>query len=440
MDALIGSGLFFLSIALLFSAFILVSVRIYVIKPDFVFKILRYTLLLVFWLVFCIGAIGIGIRISSRHTESYSRSLESVNKIWGGNLSQNPPSLTFEANGIREYENKTTGQIQTQTTIVEKGLNFEEQTLNLELSKNIRQKGLLIFPGYNLDFTATYSFKNTTNISSNIIFRMPLPLNAGNITDIQVELDGKPYAEDTNLADGIEWIGKLNKNEVKQIKVHYKAQGTKSFYYNLGQQQTEIKKFKTILNTDYTDTIIPDNAMAPSTTNSDSKKTNLEWIFSNLVTGQNIGIEVDVSGNYGKVASKLFFYSPLSMLLFLISVLVFVVVKQVKIHPINYLFLLASFFIFYLLGSYLMSYLNVIIGIFISLAISTAILVYYTILIKKGSELVKNVTYSALIFQWFFSLAFFFPEHTGLLITIAAIVSFVGLISYTADTDWENKF
>lgn len=54
--------------------------------------------------------------------------------------------------------------------------------------------------------------------------------------------------------------------------------------------------------------------------------------------------------------------------------------------------------------------------------------------------MVGLVSISAFIFQWFFSAAFFFPEHTGLLITIASILAFVGLLKATADVDWENKF
>jgi 4-hydroxybenzoate polyprenyltransferase len=87
-----------------------------------------------------------------------------------------------------------------------------------------------------------------------------------------------------------------------------------------------------------------------------------------------------------------------------------------------------------------MSYMSIIWGIFVSLLVSTGIMVYYSTLLKKGSYLPILVTITTLIFQWFFSAAFFFPEHTGLLITIASILAFVGLLKSTAEVDWENKF
>jgi len=44
------------------------------------------------------------------------------------------------------------------------------------------------------------------------------------------------------------------------------------------------------------------------------------------------------------------------------------------------------------------------------------------------------------LFQWVFSTAFFVPEHTGFLITIASIIAFLFLIRSTASVDWENKW
>jgi hypothetical protein len=67
-------------------------------------------------------------------------------------------------------------------------------------------------------------------------------------------------------------------------------------------------------------------------------------------------------------------------------------------------------------------------------------MVYYSVLLKKGGILISGIVVSSLIFQWFFSIAFFFPEHTGFLITVATILAFVFLLKTTAETEWEDKF
>ncbi len=79
-------------------------------------------------------------------------------------------------------------------------------------------------------------------------------------------------------------------------------------------------------------------------------------------------------------------------------------------------------------------------GILVSLFISTGIMVYYVYLIKKEQNLIQVTLVASLIFQWIFSLAFFFPEHTGFIITLGSIIAFVALLKNTAHIDWEDKF
>jgi hypothetical protein len=440
MSAALAGGLTFLGFCLVIASFILVSTRVYSIKPDFVVKILKYALVVAFWGIFSIAAIAIGARIDSRHKDSYSKGRESVNTIWGGSITQHPPVLTFDTEGQREYENKKTGEIQYQVKTIEKGLSFEAQKLTLKLTKNIRQKGLLIFPGYVLEFQGEYVIKNSTGKSAKINFQMDLPNQAGNLTDVNVSFEDKPYKEDSNLADGIDWSGRLGSEETRKLKVSYKAQGTESFVYELASQKIEIKDFLVQMETNFIDYTIPSNALVPTGQNADSQITRLLWESKNLITGQNIAINLQVEGNYGEVASKLFLYSPFSLFLFVASLMLILTAKNIPLHPMHYLFLIISFFIFYLLSSYLITYMNVFVGIFVSLVASSGILIYYSTLLKKGKELVISAVVSAFLFQWFFSVAFFFPEHTGMLITLASVIAFIILLRYTADTEWENKF
>jgi hypothetical protein len=440
MQAAILSATVFLGLCLVFSAFLIMSVKIYTVRPDFILKILRYVVILFFWAGFSVAAVSIGVWIDSKHKSSYERNLKSVNQIWGGSLVQEPPSLTYETLGEREYEDKSTGAIKVQTTTIEKSLGFESQILNIEIKKNIRKKGLLIFPGYNLDYSASYTFKNPTNKTSKIRFYMGLPSNSGNINNISVLLDGKTFVSDGSFTEGLRWTKNMEPNETHTFQIQYKAQGTKTFTYSLGSQPTQIKKLLISLTTDYDNFLIPDSSMVPSKEVLESGNNKLIWEIENLVSGQNISLDFILEGNYGEVASKFFLYSPLALFLFLISILLFTSAKEISLHPMNYLFILASFFVFYLLGSYLISYINIIYGILLSLFISSGIILYYIKLLNKGKLLINIVSISTLIFQWFFSIAFFFPEHTGLLITISSIIAFVILLKSTATTNWEDKF
>ncbi|HNM02568.1 MAG TPA: hypothetical protein PKK05_06610 [Leptospiraceae bacterium] len=440
MSSAVVGGFVFLGICLILSSFLVMSVRLYQEKPAFIAKILKYLLIAGIWVIFSVASIAIGLRINDRHEQTYTRGMQSVNDIWGGAISQTPPLLTYNSVQMEEFENPNTHKYEKRPKTVSSDISFSSQNLDVKIDRKERQKGLLKYPGYILSFKGEYIIKNTRNKSTNLYFLFQLPQNAGNITDIQVLLNDKPYKGDTNLADGISWSENMEPDEENKITVSYKAQGTETFSYLLGSTHKEIKQLKAVLNTDFRHYNIPDHAMVPSSEENESGKTKILWNSENLITGQNISLKFEIEGNYGKIASKLFFYSPLAIFLFLALLLLLTVSKGTVLHPMHYLFIIISFFIFYLLGSYLISYMHIFFGILASLAVSTGIMIYYAFLMKKGKILIQGIALSAFVFQWFFSIAFFFPEHTGFLITAATIIAFVFLLKTTAETDWEDKF
>ncbi len=435
-----GGGLLFLGASLIVAAFIIMSVRIYRERPDFVIKLLKYALIIAFAFVFSIASIAIGFRIDQRHSSTYSRSLKSVQQIWGGQVTQQPPFFSYTSTVREQYEDKKTGQLKYRTRQVQSSLGYHTQKTETVISKNLREKGLLVFPGYLLTFTGEYTMENSLNRTEDLSFNFPLPEGAGNISAITVTLDGKKYTGDSNLANGIQWGARMKPGEKHVIRVSYSAQGTASFTYALGNRKTEIKNLVAMLTTDFTDTVIPDGAMVPTSEKHSEVGKTLTWMGNNLVTGQNIALSLNISGNYGALISKMFFYSPLAIFLFLGYLVIFTVARQITLHPMHYLFILTGFFIYYLLGSYMMSYMGIIGAIVLSLVISTAIVLYYTVLINKGREVIWGTAFGLIIFQWIFSVAFFFPEHTGFTITIATVIAFIALMRATASIDWENKW
>jgi hypothetical protein len=291
-----------------------------------------------------------------------------------------------------------------------------------------------------LNFNAKYIVKNRLKKTKEFFFDFKLPGDAGNITDVRVLMNDKKYTDDSNFADGIQWKGILKPQKKIKLQISYVAQGTKTFKYALEERKIEIKKLQTVLKTDFNNIRILDRAMVPKQKFMDAVEKKLVWNADNLITGQNISMEFEIDANYGKLVSRLFLFAPLSIFLFLGTILIFSIARGINLHPMNFLFLLTSFFIYYLLGSYIVSYIPFIAAIVISLVIALAIIIYYSHLIRKSTEFVYAVLFTVFLFQWIFSLAFFFPGHTGFLITISSIVAFVVLMRVTAKIDWENKW
>ena len=437
---MIAGAMIFLGFCLIVAAFIFVSVKIFQIRPDFIKKVLKYALILVFTIVFSIVAITIGFRVSDRHSSSYSSNLRSVQEIWGGEIVQELPTFSFIRKEYENRVNRTTGE--TERILVDKhhNMGIEGQKVLVDIKSNIREKGLLKYPGFNLTFNGKYQLKNLNQNHERLYFSFPLPRNAGNITDINVKFQDKDYTDDPDFSDGIQWNGILAKDEIVTFEISYNAQGTETFNYAMGTGKSQIKNLDVKLITDFKNNIITDGAMVPTSLAGDNNEMAYVWQASNLVTGQSISLRFKISGNYGRIVSKLFYNAPIALFLFIGLLLVFSVSKNINLHPMHYLFMIIGFFIFYLLGSYMISYMNVIIAILISLMVSTGIIIYYTYLIKKGTDIIKISSYGIFLFQWVFSTAFFVPEHTGFLITIASIIAFIFLMRSTASIDWTDKW
>lgn len=437
---MVGGGLAFLGFCLIAGAFIIMSVRIYQVKPVFVVKILKYMLIGFIALLFSAIAVAIGFRVSDRHESSYSRSLKSVAEIWGGHINIASPSFTHLIESEVEYQDKETGQTRTQRRIIPVDMGFEAQNVNINVQPNIRSKGLLIFPGYMLNFKGVYEVKNFRTERKNFYFKFILPELAGTVSNITALIDEKPYSGDSNYADGIDWSGVLSPGESRKITITFSAKGMGGISYSLGQRKVEIKKLRVNLETGFEDITIPDGSMVPTKTATDASISKYEWDSEKLVTGQNISLNFEIPGNYGKLVSKLFFYAPVAIFLFLGFLVIFCVARGLQLHPMNYLFIITGFFIFYLLNSYLVSFMHVIVSTIISLAASSGLMLYYCVLIKKEKFLLYAVAGGSALFQWVFSVAFFFPEYTGLTITLAGIAAFVGLMKASASIDWANRW
>ncbi len=434
------AGLVFLGLALVSSALILASIRFFTEDLSALFKLARYGIILGVVAVTSAVCVAIGLRLDSRHEETYTRGLKAVQQIWGGEIVQSSPSFTFPVTQTETYTNEKTGVQSERLVTVSREANFQAQKIALGLQSNIRKKGLLFYAGYNLTYQGEYTVANSSQAADNFTFHFALPEAAGNITDMAVRLDGKPAVNDVNFSDGYTWSGRLAPGESKVFKLSYSAQGTDGFTYALANRQIEIKDLAATLETTYEDVRIPEQAMVPTDKAESNQSSRLSWAAKNLITGQNLAVRFEAPGNWGKLAPKMFYYAPLALFLFMGLLLVSTISRGRSLHPMHYFFLSASFFVFYLLGSYLLSFVPIFVAVVGALAVSTGIILYYIHLLKKGPELFRMAALGSGIFQWLFSLAFFFPEYTGLLITLASIVCFVVLMKSTAEIEWENKW
>lgn len=360
--------------------------------------------------------------------------------IWGGEIHQRAPEFSYRDTQREQYEDPKTRQLVYRNRDVNRHAGFSSQQITVKVDKNIRRKGLLYFPGYDYTFTGEYRLQNNLGRPAQFVFDFNFPGGAGRITGIEVLFNGKPYTADVNFADGVQWQGRLAAGESHTVRIRYAAQGTGTLRYSFRGGRTAIRNLDVRVQSGFTDVEILDGTMVPGGVDRGAEGVQYRWAGKELVTGQDIALRFNVSGNYGQFVAKLYWNAPFAVFLFVLVLMVVVKGRQIPLAVMHFLLMTASFFAFYLLGSYLVSYLPVIPALLLALAVSTGMMVYYAVLLKRDKLLVKAVAGSAFVFQWIFSLAFLSPAHAGLVITLTVVATLGVVLKVTAAINWTDKW
>jgi len=196
------------------------------------------------------------------------------------------------------------------------------------------------------------------------------------------------------------------------------------------------------MNTNFDAIDFPRNSISP-----DSKQKlesppgwTLTWEKESLVSAFQIGMVMPRRLNPGPLAAAMSGNASVSLLFYFFVIFMFQVLRDIKIHPMNYFFLAASFFAFNLLFSYLVDHVDVKLAFAISSLVSLFLVVSYLRLVVGARFALVEAGISQLVYQVLFSLAHFFEGFTGLTITIGAIVTLAVVMRLTAKIDWEQVF
>ena len=142
----------------------------------------------------------------------------------------------------------------------------------------------------------------------------------------------------------------------------------------------------------------------------------------------------------GPFASRLSLFAPVSLFFFFAVLMILGTVKGIRLHPVHYLFLAATFFSFHLLFSYLVDHVTPFNAFLISSAVSLLLTMSYLRLVVDWKFAVFQAGVWQFVFLVLFSYAFFFEGYTGLTITIGAIVTLAVMMQLTGRVDWDKAF
>ncbi len=166
----------------------------------------------------------------------------------------------------------------------------------------------------------------------------------------------------------------------------------------------------------------------------------LTWRFTNLVTGQAIGMDLPNRMNPGPLASRITFFAPVSLLFFLTVMVVLDVLSAERLHPMNYFFISAAFFAFHLLLAYLVDHISLHSAFVVAAAVSVALVASYLRVVAGVRRRLWPAAAAQTVYLVAFSYAFFFEGLTGLAVTIGAVITLFVLMQITARVNWSDVF
>ena len=381
-----------------------------------------------------------------------------VASTWGAPQGQAPPAIAREWQEektveVEEKEKKTT---RTEKQIHSEAVKIDASGVAATLHIDYRQKGLLWFSTYKVDFDGAYTFQNPTSREEGFVIQLPFPAQQAVYDNVQLLLDDKPLAI---TFSGSQAVARTRMAAGAKAVLHatYSSQGLDSWRYTFsganaerstarenadggGKEISQARDFHLLVKTDFSGFDFPDNSLSPTEKRQTANGWELEWNYQNLVSGFDIALKMPQKLQPGPLAGRISYFAPVSLFFFFFLVFILSTLRGSDLHPMNYFFLACAFFAFHLLLAYLADHISIHAAFLISSLVSLVLVVSYLRLVVDLRFAVVDAGVTQLIYLVLFSYAFFFEGFTGLAVTIGAILTLFVVMQMTGRIRWEEKF
>jgi len=384
----------------------------------------------------------LGGTLSSRTSNSSEELSGHVLSTWGTAQEQSPPTATYTKAELSTLTYQDHGKTLTRTEKVDREypLSLNSTHVNVDINLDHRQKGLLWYSTYVVDFAGDYAFNNPTQEPSLFRFQLPFPAQRAVYDGLTISINGKnlpvyiddhaAYAETT-----------LNPGDSAALHVAYRSQGLRSWRYKLADGVAQVHDFALVMHTNFKDIDFADDTLSPTSKQlDDGKGWQLTWRYADLVSGFQIGMTMPDKLQPGPLAGEISFFAPVSLFFFFFLMFIITTLRNIDLHPMNYFFLATAFFAFHLLLAYLVDHISIHAAMVIASVVSVALVVSYLRLVVGIRFAALEAGIAQLIYLVLFSYAFFWKGFTGLAITIISVATLFAVMQATGRIKWSEKF
>ena len=364
-----------------------------------------------------------------------------VASTWGTSQEQSPPTAHYT---VTEQTTSTTvenGKLVAHNEKIEHHvpLPLESTRVRVNIHLEPRQKGLLWYSTYTVNFGGDYVFRNTTSEAQNVAFRLNFPAQKAIYDGLQMQIDDQvvPLATDDQ---GTVAQATVPPQSTAKLHVAYRSQGLDSWRYKLAEGIAQARDFQLIMQTNFRDIDFADDTLSPTSKLLADGGWQLTWQYSSLVSGFQIGMTMPEKLQPGPLAGEISYAAPVSLFFFFFLIFIITTLRDIDLHPMNYFFLATAFFAFHLLLAYLVDHISIHGAMVISSMVSVLLVVSYLRLVVGMRFAALEAGTAQLIYLVLFSYAFFWRGFTGLSITIIAIITLFVVMQATGRIRWSERF
>ena len=386
----------------------------------------RYVLALIaIFLCTTLAWIVLGASIFARTNDAGSGLGPAVESAWGSPQEQTPPEASTSQTVQRDEHTS-----EVVTTV----LPVERSRIRVAFDLDQRQKGLLWFATYRVDFRGDYVVRNTT-AQDEVTVKLVFPAPQAIYDDLVLRVDGQPVPTRTEKGC-VTAVVRRPPGAAIRIETGYKSQGLGTWKYSFGKDVSQVHDFVLEMQTNFRAIDFPQGSLSPTMKKQTPTGWLLTWKYANVVSGYGIGMVMPEKLQPGPLAGRISMFAPVSLLFFFFFMFVITTLRKFELHPMHYFFLATSFFAFHLLLAYLVDHVSIHAAFLISSAVSIFLVVSYLCIVVNARFALREAALSQFVYLVLFSYAFFFKGFTGLAITIGAIVSLFAAMQITARVPW----
>ena len=401
----------------------------------------RIAALVFIFLCTTLAWIILGTTIFSRTYSFRSGLTEEVVSNWGAAQTQTPPTAAYEVAENKTEERSEDGKkiVRTYKETSSIFLPIDRSRITVAIDLEPRQKGLLWYRTYKVDFAGDYTFHNTSDKVQAVTFTLPLPAVKAMYDDLSLSVDGVALQVAPKEASAV-GTAHVAAGKTALLKVSYRSQGLDTWGYRFGGEVAQVRDFQLRMTTNFKAVNFPNNTMSPSEKRETPGGWELTWAYKNMLSGFAVGMELPEKIQPGPLAGEISYFAPVSLFFFFFLMFIITTLKSIDLHPMNYFFLAGAFFPFHLLLAYLVDHISIYAAFAICSAVSVFLVVSYLRLVTGLRFAAVEAGITQLIYLVLFSYAFFLKGFTGLAITIGSIVTLFVVMQMTGRIRWAEKF